>query len=421
MKIALLKAGVNPKKCLSEFRYKEFPLSRTDQFDRTHPIVPEGLVDYDLYIADIKELDFTATIVLIKESVNIQDSIKHGAVLLCFASEITEISDNLNNYSWLPRRTSIGLDSVINSSATDILTSSTFPFINLLEKVRSKFSSECIIKSNLGEMPYTAILTDKAERAVGLYLREGEGHIFILPRLEDKEGFIKFFISSILPTLYPLKLQLESTLPLKPPDYIKKYFEKIPGIKEIKKRIENLDTKIVNLKETRAKEELNKMELEKWMGLIWFKHIPLQRIIGDAFEMLGLEVERPPETQHGPDLIVRYRGKEVIIEAEGSANAIDIEKGRQLYEWLGKEDPAVQGVLVGNPFNELLIENRPPKKGQSLFTEALEKLAKSRGFSLVLSTNLFNLVCKKLKGEEISPQELMDRMYEGKGVIRLSF
>ncbi len=419
MKIALLKAGIDPKKCLSEFRYEEFPLSRTDQSKRsTSPIMPEGLVDYDLYIADIKELDFTASTVLTIQSVNIQDSIKHGAVLLCFASEITKFSDHLNNYSWLPKRTPISLGYVINSSSTDILTSSALPFINVLEKVRSKFSSECIIKSNLGEMPYNAILIDKAERAVGLYMREGEGHIFILPRLEDKEEFIKLFISSILPTLYPLKFQLESILPLKSPEYIKKYFEKIPGIKEVKNGIKNLDVKIVTLKETRAKEELSKIELEKWTGLIWLKHIPLQRIIGDAFEILGLEVERPPETQHGPDLTVKYGGKEVIVEAEGSANAIDIDKGRQLYEWLGDVDPAVEGVLVGNPFNELLIESRPSKKGQSLFTKTLEKLAKSRGFSLVLSTDLFNLVCKKLKGEKINPQELMNKMYEGKGVIR---
>ena len=82
------------------------------------PMKSMGLVDYDLYIADIKELDFTATLVLTKESANIQDSIKHGAVLLCFASEITEISDKLNNYSWLPKRAPIGPGSVINSSAT---------------------------------------------------------------------------------------------------------------------------------------------------------------------------------------------------------------------------------------------------------------------------------------------------------------
>jgi len=423
MKIALLKAGVDPRKCLNGFKYKEFSLSLKES---VHPhnlksLKTEGLIDYDLFIADIKELNFMDSIVLEIQSKNIHDAIKNGAVLLCFAGaiEIFNKSSDFSNYSWFPKETQIDSGLIENSSANIILTKGSFPFINFFEKNKLKFSSECFIKPRFGDIFYNTILADKGNRAVGLYQQEHRGHIFILPRVKDKEEFIESFTSNVLPTL-PLVFQIESPSPFKTPEYAIKYLGKIPGIKEIKEEIKILDAEIVESKEKRREKEEGETELKKWIGLIWLKHIPLQRVVGDAFETLGLKVERPPETQHGPDLRLKYKGKEVIVEIEGSKNAIAIKKGRELYDWLGNEDPKVKGVLVGNPFNELPIEKRSLHKNKSFFTKELQKLAESRGFSLMLSTDLFSLVCKKLKKQEIDSQKLMDKIYEGKGIIRPS-
>ncbi len=423
MKIALLKAGLDPKKCLNGFEYKEFPLSiKRSAKPGDFMIMPaSGLIDYDLFVVDVKELNSMDNLVLIIESNNIHDAIRSGAVLICFAAKIKIFDEdtNLTNYSWIPKYRDIDPRHITNSSADTILTKGSFPFTDFFEKNKRKFSSECFIEPSFGDMYYSTILTDKGERPVGLYQQEDKGHIFILPRVEDKENFIKSFISTVLPTI-PITFRLETFYSLKTPEYAAKYLEEIPGIKEIEEEIKVVNDKILQMQEKRKGKIEKKAELEKWTGLIWLKDIPLQKVVGDAFEFLGLKVERPPDTQYGPDLRVKYKEKEVILEVEGSKKAITIDKGRQLHHWLGEESANVKGVLVGNPFNELPIENRPPNKSRSLFTKTLKEFAEARGFSLILSTDLFDLVCKKLKGEKVNAQELMDRMYEGKGMTRLS-
>lgn len=423
MKIALLKAGLDPKKCLTGFEYKEFSLSAEKP---TYPhniriIEPSGLIDYDLFIVDVKELNFIDGVILIMQSDNIHDAIRSGAVLICFSAEIEIFGKdtNLTNYSWLPRELDIDPRHITNSYADIVLTKDSFPFIDFFEKNKQKFSSDCFINPRFGGMSYSTILTDKGERPVGLYQQEHKGHIFILPQVEDKENFIKSFISNVLPTI-PITFQLETFYSLKTPEYAAKYFEKIPSIEEIEKKIKVANDKILQIQEKRKEKVGKKAELEKWIGLIWLKDIPLQKVVGDAFEFLGLKVERPPDTEYGPDLRIKYKEKEVIVEVEGSKSAINIDKGRQLHHWLGEESANVKGVLVGNPFNEIPIKNRPPNRNRSLFTKTLKEFAEARGFSLILSTDLFDLVCKKLKGEKVNAQELMDRMYEGKGMTRLS-
>ena len=170
--------------------------------------------------------------------------------------------------------------------------------------------------------------------------------------------------------------------------------------------------------EIEKREKIIKLEKQKkWIDLVCGNGLILERRVGEALIFLGFKVDYPPESSHSYDLRVKYKDKELIIEIEGTKKSIEINKGRQLMHWLAEEDPLVQGVLMGNPFNNEPLTNRPPKVNQKLFTEALENLAVKRGFTLISSIDLFNLVCKKLKGEEIILEEIIDKMYNDKGII----
>jgi hypothetical protein len=190
---------------------------------------------------------------------------------------------------------------------------------------------------------------------------------------------------------------LEECLPDPTPSWGEELIATIPGTKEIKTRISEIDGKIEGLKRRRDTDEEELQALSEWGQLLWLTGIPLQRLVQKAFKYLGFEIEPRPETGHTEDFVAKYGSAVYLIEATGSAGSITIDKGRQLMQWvISSEFEKCHGILVGNAFSKEPPEKRPPTPNHHVFTPDLKQFAEKYDFSLLDTWELFRAVCAKL-------------------------
>ena len=99
---------------------------------------------------------------------------------------------------------------------------------------------------------------------------------------------------------------------------------------------------------------------------------------------------------------------------EGTNGPVRIDKARQLLHWTADAPLDHKGILIGNPFRELNPDERPPNNNK-LFVKEAEQLAQNRNFVLITSYDIFKLVCKKIRGEEVNINNIVKRLYDSKG------
>lgn len=188
----------------------------------------------------------------------------------------------------------------------------------------------------------------------------------------------------------------------------------IPGTKEIRNRLSEIDGRIRELEGQRHREEEELRTVSEWGQLVWLTGIPLQRLVEKAFKFLGFEIESRPETGHTEGFVAKHGGDVFLVEATGSVGSIAIDKGRQLMEWvINPEFENCHGVLVGNAFSKHPPENRPPTPNHHVFTEGLERYAEKHGFSLVDTRELFRIICAKLANQPIAKDLICAGLQKG--------
>lgn len=79
--------------------------------------------------------------------------------------------------------------------------------------------------------------------------------------------------------------------------------------------------------------------------------------------------------------------------------------------------------MIGNPFCEELIDNRPPKDSQKQpFAKELLESAEKQDITVLLSADLYELVTRILSDKISDNQKLSIRkkIFEANGLLRLS-
>ena len=116
----------------------------------------------------------------------------------------------------------------------------------------------------------------------------------------------------------------------------------------------------------------------------------------------------------------------VLLEAGGSKGTIRIEKLGELIRNVGnfmsQKSIRGKGLLVGNPFCDQPLDNRPPKNTQKqLFAKELIESAEQQNIAVLLSTELYAVVSKILRKElsDSDKKSLRQRLFEGRGFVRL--
>jgi hypothetical protein len=179
------------------------------------------------------------------------------------------------------------------------------------------------------------------------------------------------------------------------------------------------DEKLSGLRRTqeRVSQEIGALEAER-NRLLNYKYLlfgtgkfVLEPAVRLSFRLLGFQVPEPDEYPAdwdayltGPD------GKTAIAEIEGAEGAIDVDKYRQLLDYIDaevQEGKNHKGILVGNGYRVQPLDS-PERQRQ--FSEHVQRGAARQEFCLLPTTELFNATCAVLEapGDEELKQKIRD-------------
>ncbi len=170
------------------------------------------------------------------------------------------------------------------------------------------------------------------------------------------------------------------------------------------------DSKISELDSRKKQIEAEMDELkDKRTGLLNYRALLygygksiLEPVVRSAFRLLGFEVPEPDRYSGEWDVELHEpkSSATAIGEVEGSEGAVDVDKYRQLLDYIqaeALEDRDHKGILVGNGFR--LTEPGAPER-QNQFTEHALRGARKNGFCLLPTSELFKAVCAVLEAAD---------------------
>lgn len=352
--------------------------------------------------------------------------LKRAGVIVCFMLPISFVKYSMryankdrwfyiSNYDWLfteaDRRDELG--DIQGSKGTTIENiNPTHPFSDYLNTKPAWSAYVDISNCKEWRILASAFGTHAISLARGVEL----GHIILLPSdySFDKGQMLEQCIRKLL--------QVDETTP--PPNWVKDIL--VPGEQEIINGIVEIDEQISSLEKGRESKLSDKRELERWKYLLYEKgKYHLEPIVRDALKLIDCAVDLQPDKDSN-GLVVSDYGT-ALIEVVGSKGTIRIEKLGELTTNMGnfisaKKKP-VKGILVGNPFCEQALDNRPPKQSQKpLFAKELLESAQQQGITVLLSTDLYQVVTSILDGKfgAEEKQSLRQRIFEGSGLVVLA-
>jgi len=167
-------------------------------------------------------------------------------------------------------------------------------------------------------------------------------------------------------------------------------------IEELTKRTEELAAQITALKNDREK-------LLSYVQLLFgYGKAVLEPVVRSAFRLLGFTVPEPEEYEGEWDVELQdlQSGRTSLGEVEGSEGFIDVDKYRQLLDYIeaeAQEGRDHKGILIGNGFR-LLAPDAAERQNQ--FSEHAQRGAVRNQFCLLPTTELFKAVCAALESPE---------------------
>jgi hypothetical protein len=174
---------------------------------------------------------------------------------------------------------------------------------------------------------------------------------------------------------------------------------RVPGADVNNLRILELETKKKELEEEVGKlnEERNALLSHKVL-LFGSGQAVLERAVRRALRLFGFVVPEPEEYEGewDVDLTDSTTGKSAVGEIEGSEGAVNIDKLRQLLEYVESEQDAGRnrkGILVGNGYR---LKKPDEREARNQFTEKAQVRAKGFEYCLLPTTELFEAVCAVL-------------------------
>jgi len=348
-----------------------------------------------------------------------------GGVVVCFMQPLNECSYNwryegedrwssVTNYHWLMTSRDIDRElGEINYSKGETIDyiDSGHPFSNYLN---TKPSWSAYIDIDACES-WKVIASAFNTHAVALSKRLGLGHIILLPSYYDHHN------GELLESCIIKLLGDKETTPQ--PSWAKPIL--VHGQEELNLKITEFSDKIDTLTEQRKGVIDKRDELERWKYLIYAKgKHQLEPVVREALALIGCNIE--PQPDKDSDGIVSCDYGTALLEVVGSKETIRLRKLGELTTNMGnfmsEKETSVNGILVGNPFCEEPLDNRPPDKSQKkLFAKELIDSAEKQGIPVLLSTELYQIVCSILKDElpEEEKQSLQEQIFNGKGLVRL--
>lgn len=167
------------------------------------------------------------------------------------------------------------------------------------------------------------------------------------------------------------------------------------SIASLEERKRQIDTEIQQLAQKRT-------DLLNYRVLLYgYGKSVLEPVVRSAFRLLGFRVPEP-EAYSGEWDVELHSDTTLpaIGEVEGSEGLIDVDKYRQLLDYIqaeALEDRDRKGILIGNG-SRLAVPGSTERQNQ--FSDHALRGAKKNGFCLMPTTELFKAVCSVLENPE---------------------
>jgi hypothetical protein len=357
-----------------------------------------------------------------KRHQQVRGLLQKDGVIICFLQPYRSWADVdkthfISNYSWLLESGEIHeqFGNLINGTGTTIsYIDSSHPFTEYLSL---KPPWEAYIQHDkYDQMKWKVLASAFGTHILSIASTSPTGHIIFLPSSYDVEN------GELLEQCIIKLLADKHITPI--PEWAKSII--VPGQHETLKALEEVDTQISALGETRNTLISKNYTLESWKWLLYEtgKH-RLEPIVHSALSLLGCQVEPQPDSDS--DGKVETEFGTALLEIEGAQETVKIDKVSQLLRnianFVSREDMPVKGILVGNPFRFEEPSNRPPKGSQKkLFSDAVIRTSSLNNISVLLTTELYQIVCRILDKQLNARQlkSLRKRIFQEKGPVSLS-
>jgi hypothetical protein len=252
--------------------------------------------------------------------------------------------------------------------------------------------------------------------AVSIAKRVGLGHIILLPSYYDYNN------GALIERCIEKLLAGREITPQ--PDWAKSIL--VPGQQELVAKITKVSDQINALEKQRETLIDADDKLERWKYLLYEKgKHRLEPVVREALTLLGCNVE--PQPDKDSDGLVTFDYGKALLEVVGSEGTIKIEKlgqlTRNIASFFETKGSRVKGILVGNPFCGKSLDSRPPKDTQKqLFARELIESAEQLSITVLLSTDLYEVISRILEGKltDAEKQSLRERIFNGKGLVGLA-
>jgi hypothetical protein len=250
---------------------------------------------------------------------------------------------------------------------------------------------------------------------VALTCRQGRGHVVFLPsgRFDGDTELLETCIKDLLG---------EKEFREKP-TWVREIL--VPGQKEVLEEIQHTEAEIDKLQKKRCKLDSSDEQLERWKWLLWETgRDHLEPVVREALMLIGCKVEPQPVKESDGKIDSEFGV--ALLSVEGTVGPVTRDKLGQLVvnigNFLTEKGVSPKGIFVGNPFRKERLDNRPPKGSQKkLFAKELIEDAENLGITVLLSTDLYDVVCGILERQidENRKKELRQDIFGGKGLVRL--
>jgi hypothetical protein len=177
----------------------------------------------------------------------------------------------------------------------------------------------------------------------------------------------------------------------------------VPGAALYDERIAELGNQRERLSAEISGLEDKRNELSEYLRLLFgYGKAVLEPVVRAAFRLSGFAVPEPEdyEGEWDVELVETKSGRTAIGEVEGSEGVIDVDKYRQLLDYIeaeALEGRDRKGILIGNGFR--LTAPEAPERQQQ-FSQHVSRGAARNQFCLLPTTELFKAVCALLENPE---------------------
>jgi hypothetical protein len=364
-------------------------------------VINSAIPDFDVFVVNLEGIESQNHVRAINsKSNNIIQRVKMGGLVICFAGREI-IHQGVSNYSWIHSGFGRKVD-VTPSREIDVLDEG---LKRIILRNKLKLLAKVCFQNFSFPQGFTNLARNNSNNSVACSISIDEGEIMILPHCDDKS----LLVNSLIRAFFS-----ETTTEDAP-----KYVE------DIKLPNENEKEEMIKVQEqTIRKEQVKKLvlindleELRSWKKLLWSTGDDLHEKVKEAFALLGLDLE---SEINACDLVGEYENKKVFIEVKGKTKCINHKDDlRQVIErkMVDSDDPDnTIAVLVGNPYRELPVEERPPSE-QDLIARTAIKKAEIAGIGIVTTIELFEIIRETLSEKGIDKTKVLKQLMEAQGVF----